>query len=255
MVYESKCTLCNPPSSRQEDTSSHPTEPNNQPREGIYIGETSRSLHERAVEHVKDAHGFSAKSHIVKHWMNSHPSLPAPQEMEFSISARFRDCLSRQIGEALSISNSKDILLNSKAEYMANSLSRVTLKEDPWEQRERTRKEEELEETTKKQVEEFKKNKTGQPHPAPAQCDKPATQSNGPARGPIVTLGQSNRSPCSSLDYTMGRDGGQDEHPWMKWVPERVDETGTELVNGGPCHQYGGGGAPSENKYPGTWPS
>ena len=79
--------------------------------------------------------------------------------MEFSISARFRDCLSRQIGEALSISNSKDILLNSKAEYMGNSLSRVTVKEDPWEQRERTRKEEEMEETTKKQAEEFKKTK------------------------------------------------------------------------------------------------
>ena len=27
----------------------------------------------------------------------------------------------------------------------------------------------------------------------------------------------------------------------MKWVPERVDETGTELVNGGPCHQSGEG--------------
>ena len=80
--------------------------------------------------------------------------------MEFSITSRFRDCLSRQIGEALRISYSQDTLLNSKAEYMTNSLSRLTMKEDPWELRERTRKEEEMEELNKKQVEEFKRVKS-----------------------------------------------------------------------------------------------
>jgi hypothetical protein len=130
------------------------------PREGIYIGETSRSLHERALEHVKDAEAFSAKSHITKHWMNSHPSLTSPPKMEFTISSMFRDCLSRQIGEALKINFSKDVLLNSKAEYLSNSVSRLTIKEDAWEMRERTRLEEEQEELNKKRVEEFKKLKT-----------------------------------------------------------------------------------------------
>ena len=54
LVYESSCMLCNPVSSRQEDQVG--------PREGIYIGETSRSLHECAVEHMKDAEAYSAKS-------------------------------------------------------------------------------------------------------------------------------------------------------------------------------------------------
>ena len=94
--------------------------------------------------------------------MNYHPSLPSSPEMELSISAGLRDCLSRQIGAALCISNSKDTLLNSKAEYMANSVCTVTMKEDPWEQRERTRKEKEQEEIVKKQVEEFKKIKSTQ---------------------------------------------------------------------------------------------
>ena len=72
----------------------------------------------------------------------------------------FRDCLSRQIGEALKINFSKDVLLNSKAEYLSNSVSRLTIKEDAWEMRERTRLEEEQEELNKKRVEEFKKLKT-----------------------------------------------------------------------------------------------
>ena len=95
--------------------------------------------------------------------MNSHPALPSPPKMDFSITSRFRDCLSRQIGEALRINLSRDNLLNSKAEYMANSLTRITMKEDPWEMKERTRKEEEQEELVKKQVEEFKRRKSIQP--------------------------------------------------------------------------------------------
>ena len=60
-------------------------------------------------------------------------------------------------------STASDNLLNSKAEYMANSLTRITMKEDPWEMKERTRKEEEQEELVKKQVEEFKRRKSIQP--------------------------------------------------------------------------------------------
>ena len=74
IVYESKCLTCNPESSLEEDpveaqpsgrVSSSGGVPSH-PREGIYVGESSRSLHERASEHVQDAQSFSAKSHIVK---------------------------------------------------------------------------------------------------------------------------------------------------------------------------------------------
>ena len=120
LVYKSKCKICNPRSSRQEEDH-HGVQPsgskNSTPRQGIYIGETSRSLHERAFEHVRDGRTFSHKSHIVKHWINTHPDLPSPPEMEFTILARYRDCLSRQIGEALRIHYTKDIILNSKSEY------------------------------------------------------------------------------------------------------------------------------------------
>ena len=123
--------MCNPTSSlEEEDDANQPSGRSHTPREGIYIGESSRSLHERALEHVRDAKSFSVKSHIVKHWMNSHPTLPNPPEMEFSISARFKDCISRQIGEALKINFSKDALLNSKGEYLNNTVSRLIIQEE-----------------------------------------------------------------------------------------------------------------------------
>ena len=58
---------CNP-----KKASSHEE---NQPatRKGIFVGETSRTLYERANEHYKDAGNFSEKSHMLKHWMIEHP--------------------------------------------------------------------------------------------------------------------------------------------------------------------------------------
>ena len=160
IMYESKCKLCNPPTNPQEeDEDVHPSGRPPIPREGIYIGESSRSIHERVVEHVRDAKTFSTKSHIVKHWMTSHPSLPSPPEMEFSVTGRFKDCLSRQISEALKINNSPDILLNSKGEYGHNSVSRLVVQEDAWVRRERDRLEEEQADLNKKQVEQFKQQK------------------------------------------------------------------------------------------------
>lgn len=63
--------------------------------------------------------------------------------MIFSLTSRYRDCLSRQIAEALRINYSKDIILNSKGEYLSNTISRLSIEEDAWERRERCRIEEE----------------------------------------------------------------------------------------------------------------
>ena len=58
IVYKSRCALCNgEESSRQEGLETR--------RKGIYIGESSRSLHERSKEHVADARAFRDGSHIV----------------------------------------------------------------------------------------------------------------------------------------------------------------------------------------------
>jgi hypothetical protein len=157
VVYESKCRICNPdtqPAGRQSEVA--------QPagRDGIYLGETSRILHERALEHVKEGESFSYKSHIVKHWINTHPELPSPPEMIFSITGRYRNCLSRQVGEALRIHYSQDNILNSKSEYRSNTITRLAIEEDAWERRERSRLEEEEDRLAKETVDQFRRDKT-----------------------------------------------------------------------------------------------
>ena len=61
---------------------------------------------------------ISTKTHIVNHWMCTHPEMNSPTDMAFNITALFRDCLSRQVAEALRIGNYRDILLNSNWEYI-----------------------------------------------------------------------------------------------------------------------------------------
>ena len=109
----------------------------------MYIGEMSRSIHERSKEHQKDALDVSVKSHQAKHWMNTHPEENTQPSFRIRTIKRYRDCLSRQIGEALRIYYSKDQLLNSKNEYVQNCISRVVANEESWERRERERKEKE----------------------------------------------------------------------------------------------------------------
>ena len=92
--------------------------------------------------------------------MNAHENLPSPPVMDFSITAKYRDCLSRQIGEALRIHYSKDVILNSKSEYMSNTISRLTIEKDAWERKERSRLEEEQDKMDIERVEAFKKLKT-----------------------------------------------------------------------------------------------
>ena len=76
ILYETSCKLCNPeeakggPSTPQQEGGVQPAG-----RLGVYLGESSRSLHERMGEHVDDARKFRSGSHIVKHWMDVHPSL------------------------------------------------------------------------------------------------------------------------------------------------------------------------------------
>ena len=45
--------------------------------EGIYIGETSRSMSEICVEHYTLSNNVDEKSYIMKHWVNKHADMPS----------------------------------------------------------------------------------------------------------------------------------------------------------------------------------
>ena len=108
------------------------------------------------VEHVRDADMFSNKSHIIKHWMLSHKDLDQRPPFAFKVITQYKDCLSRQIGEAIKIQRTTDNILNSKCEYLSNCLTRLTVLEDDWERRRREKDEEIAENEEKAELERFR---------------------------------------------------------------------------------------------------
>ena len=88
-----------------------------------YVGETSRTLRSRAKEHVAGLQNLNPKSFIVKHWMMFHGTHAIPPRFVFKILKKYRDPLSRQIGEALYIMERG--ILNSKLEFGVNELCSI----------------------------------------------------------------------------------------------------------------------------------
>ena len=121
VTYESRCILCNPEKQRVSNPLEEKVQPE-QPRDGIYIGESSRSIAERTNEHFNDAESFAKKSHVIKHWIKSHPELNTAPPFKVKKLRQYKDCLSRQVGEAIAILLSRDNLLKSKNEYIKNCI-------------------------------------------------------------------------------------------------------------------------------------
>ena len=89
----------------------------------IYIGETARNLYTRTKEHIKNYKSNKGDSFILNHQVEKHGSLPA--DFSASVTNRFRDCLSRQVSEDVTIRRSGPNVLNSKSEWHQPALFRV----------------------------------------------------------------------------------------------------------------------------------
>ena len=107
IVYESRCLAC--PKSNQV----------------VYVGESGRSLYERALEHLEDAENKKSSSHIFKHWAIAHADLDVQPEFKFSVLRTHRAPLDRQLHEAVRISTHGQ--LNSKAEFRQNQIKRLSV--------------------------------------------------------------------------------------------------------------------------------
>ena len=64
-MYESECGKCNPPGSRKVADQEGLGEKRD--IASLYVGESARSLHERAGEHWRDAEAEKEESHMVEH--------------------------------------------------------------------------------------------------------------------------------------------------------------------------------------------
>ena len=155
ILYETYCEDCNPetePKSRtiHQDGGADMNHPagRSPPKVGYYIGETSRSFHERMSEHSHDAKRFSQGSHIIKHWMDHHPASREMPSFKYRIRKTFKDCLTRQTTEAVAIMLHQGDLLNGKNDYLTNCITRVKVEEDAYQRKRREHQEEEEESKT-----------------------------------------------------------------------------------------------------------
>ena len=103
--YELECELC----------------PDNE--KSVYIGESSRNLSTRSKEHLYSYRAGLNTSFMAKHQQSAHGG----EEPTFRarVTASTRDCLSRQVREAVLIRRSDKNILNGKSEWHQPALYRV----------------------------------------------------------------------------------------------------------------------------------
>ena len=93
VVYMCVCSLCD---------EAHKLDPSVR-HKGRYIGQTSRTLAERANEHLAGLRRVDLSCHLVKHWAIVHPELLSAPEFKFSVVKAHKDPMSRMIHEAVKI--------------------------------------------------------------------------------------------------------------------------------------------------------
>ena len=103
--YEVSCSLC-------------PDE-----AKSAYVGETSRNLYARGIEHDRKFETQDKESFMIKHQADKHDGQPA--SFEGRVTGSFKDCLSRQVSEGVTIRRCPYQILNSKSEWHQPSLWRV----------------------------------------------------------------------------------------------------------------------------------
>ena len=103
--YQFECQLC-PPDDR-----------------ALYIGETSRNLFTRALEHTSNYRKKRNSSFMYKHQTSKHDGLEA--DFKAKVTGSFNDCLSRQVSEGVSIRRCSVEVLNLKTEWHQPPLWRV----------------------------------------------------------------------------------------------------------------------------------
>ena len=92
-------------------------------RPTAYHGETSRNLFTRAGEHFRDYYKEEEDNWIFKHQMDVHGGAQA--KFTAKVTNSFRDCLTRQVSEAVTIRRSDQTVLNGKSEWHQPALFTV----------------------------------------------------------------------------------------------------------------------------------
>ena len=96
LLYENVCGQCNPKAGEDRELTEV-----RQDVPTLYVGETSRSIYERAKEHWGAWRSRTDASHIWKHQQDIHQG--AEPKFFMRVVRNYKSALSRQIGEAVRI--------------------------------------------------------------------------------------------------------------------------------------------------------
>ena len=121
VVYSSICLECD---------AEHKKNPNVK-HKGIYIGQTYRTLAERALEHRRSYRRQERSSFMFKHWFLEHSDATEAPKFRFNVIQHFKDPLSRMVKEAVLILDQAS--LNSKSEYKGYKIPRLAIEKSDWE--------------------------------------------------------------------------------------------------------------------------
>ena len=125
VLYESRCCGCNGTEKKEKDRNLM----DSRPLPSIYVGESSRTLHERSVEHHRDYSKNKEDSHMRKHWEEAHKSDHEKPSFNQYVIKKYKSCLERQIGEAVRI-QLRGSVLNSVGVYNRSKLTRLVVDSD-----------------------------------------------------------------------------------------------------------------------------
>ena len=105
VTYEIECGLC------------HETD------KSIYVGETSRNLYTRGLEHLKKYESGKIDSFLMKHQVEKHDGSAAVCTAK--VTNKFKDCLSRQVAEGVEMRRCQANLMNTKTEWHQPPIWRI----------------------------------------------------------------------------------------------------------------------------------
>ena len=127
VVYESECGVCNPAGSRRLADKDGLAEKRDIP--SLYVGETARSVMERAAEHWADGLAGKDESHMADHQAMAHAS--EQPNFNFTVVKHCTSSLERQVREAVRI-QMRGLVLNRKGTFNRCKLTRLVL-DTEWE--------------------------------------------------------------------------------------------------------------------------
>ena len=90
-----------------------------------YEGESHRMISVRASEHVRDLRKGAKNSPLYKHRISQHPN--GGCNFKIQVTGHFFDALSRQADESTRIQKSYGLVMNSKSEFNAPPIKRISL--------------------------------------------------------------------------------------------------------------------------------